>query len=98
MSTPLPTIHMNGTSPEMLRDEYADARTKIADAHEKLASVEFNGRDYYPQGPEAWTAAQDQYRKHLKALSDAADYCLAIAEHCQQAIDEKEQRRNERGI
>ena len=45
-----PTIHTNGTSPEMLRRGYEDARLAVVKAIQALDAIEFNARDYYPQG------------------------------------------------
>lgn len=90
MSEPIfPTVHINGTSAKCLFDGYLSAYRAANDLLDVCADkIEFNGRDYYPQGPEAFTKAQAERRKHLKAISDARDYFLAHAEHVQQFIKE----------
>jgi hypothetical protein len=44
-----PTLHLNGTGKNDLRDEYAAAYDAIDKAIEALAAATLNGRDYYPQ-------------------------------------------------
>lgn len=90
MSEPIfPTVHTNGTSAQCLFDGYVAAYRAANDLLDVCGEkIEFNGRDYYPQGPEAFTAAQNEYRKHLKAIADVRDYFLAVAEHVQQFIKE----------
>lgn len=89
----LPTIHLNGTSPQMLLDGYLDARSAILDACSKLEHVEFNGRDYYPQGPDAFRTARDEHRARLSALMSVADQLMVICEHCSDAIAAQEAQR-----
>jgi hypothetical protein len=43
----LPTIHMNGTSKEMLLNPWKEVSKKIRELEDSLEKVEFNGRDYY---------------------------------------------------
>ena len=88
-----PTIHLNGTSPESLRDQYLEAASAIRDAMNKAQSVEFNGRDYYPQGPEVFSRARTEFTSRIIALRDAMDYFMKVAEHCAEAADEREARR-----
>lgn len=57
----IPTIHLNGTS----RDNLIDGICEIDNALRKaLAAMESNGpnaRDYYPQGPKAFTKARAEH-------------------------------------
>ena len=80
-----PTIHLNGTGKQMLLDGYLDARRAVTEAQDKLAAVEFNGRDYYPQGPNAFEAARVEHEDRLRRLKAIADELLAIAMHIQDA-------------
>lgn len=78
----LPTIHSNGTKAEDLRDGYIEmfhAAQAVRDAFQK---VEFNARDYYPQGPEAFSKAQKEMTGVLKSVQDASDYFMHLATHC----------------
>ena len=56
-TTPLPTVHMNGTSHKMLTQDYEDAYFAFKTFIKAFGHIEFNARDYYPQGPDAWTEA-----------------------------------------
>jgi hypothetical protein len=62
----IPTIHLNGTSFTDLRDGYAAAYDAIEEAMEALGKAESNGRDFYPQGPEAFY----QHRKERQVAFD----------------------------
>ena len=62
----LPTIHLNGTSRERLIEQYTAAADAINDAYHALMAAAPNGRDYYPQGPQAMEAAT---REHIDRLS-----------------------------
>lgn len=77
----LPTIHMNGTSKRMLLEGYDDAQFAIRQAQEAIGKIEFNARDYYPQGPEAWTQAVQERSEMMHKLADVMDYLLKHIEH-----------------
>ena len=63
-----PTIHMNGTSGRDLAEGYANAYRAVDAAIEAVAKAGPNGRDYYPQGPEAMTQAVEEHRARLESL------------------------------
>jgi hypothetical protein len=93
MSAPkiiLPTVHMNGTSPGMLKEGYLEAYRAVKNAEAQLIGVEFNGRDYYPQGDAAWKKAREEHGARLEKLRGIADEIMAILEHVQEVIDAKE--------
>ena len=46
----LPTIHLNGTSREGLREQVRRAHEAANDLRQALMEMTPNGRDYYPQG------------------------------------------------
>jgi len=92
----LPTIHTNGTSAEDLRDGYLDACRAVCVAMDAMRTIEFNARDYYPQGQDAWRQAEAEQRARYDALQTIANELHSVVEHCQNAIDEKEARRKER--
>ena len=77
----LPTIHMNGTSREDLLRGYCDAIWTLVDAIEALARVAPNGRDYYPQGPDACATADAEHDARKRALMKVMDELQALAEH-----------------
>jgi len=69
----IPTIHLNGTGFTDLRDGYAAACDAIDKAIDALAKAESNGRDFYPQGPDAFY----QHRQERQAAFD--NLCAAHA-------------------
>jgi hypothetical protein len=89
----LPTIHSNGTSPEMLRDGYSAARLAVADAERALGCVEFNARDYYVQGPDAWRAAVLEMESRFNRLLTIKTELETLEMHCQDMIDAREAQR-----
>ena len=80
----LPTLHLNGTSGESLINALCEASSKLDDAYNALKQTAPNGRDYYPQGPEALTKATEEHRSRLRrldAIKDEIDQLtLAIAD------------------
>ncbi len=94
----LPIIHLNGTSAEDLREGYLTAATAIGDAIDAIGKIEFNARDYYcsPE-PGAWEKARKEFIDRINRLADVRLELTQIAMHCQQALDDKEARRKERG-
>lgn len=82
----LPIIHRNGTSAEMLLDDYRNAMDKLADAIEAIGKIEFNARDYYPvEG--AWDKAVSERREQLVALRKVYEELTEIAIHCNKHLD-----------
>lgn len=53
----MPTVHMNGTGLETLQVGYNAVDDALYDLTEAWGRVEFNPRDYYVQGPDAWDKA-----------------------------------------
>lgn len=78
---PLPSVHLNGTSREALRDGYESAYRATAEAIDAFADNGFNARDYYVQGPNAYSDARAERDKHLKALNAALAYLEMHVEH-----------------
>jgi hypothetical protein len=69
-----PTIHLNGTSFTDLRDGYAAAYDAIDKAIDALAAAELNGRDFYPQGPDAYYQARKERNAAFDQLLAAQQY------------------------
>ena len=63
-----PTIHLNGTSKQCLIDGYFDVVCALQAATGKVAEHAPNARDYYPQGPEAYTIARAEHQSRLDRL------------------------------
>lgn len=72
--TTIPTIHLNGTGFTTLRDEYAAAYDAIGKAVEALAATTCNGRDFYPQGVDAYYRARDERTEAFTKLREAHAY------------------------
>jgi hypothetical protein len=78
----LPTIHTNGTSARELARGYSNARLAVQNAIEILSKVEFNARDYYTQGPDAWNLAVNERSAEFDKLRSVADELYKLEEHC----------------
>ena len=72
--TTVPTVHLNGTSFTSLRDGYANAYDAIEKALSALAQAELNGRDFYVQGPVAYSQARAERKTALDSLWSAHEY------------------------
>jgi len=68
--TTIPTIHLNGTSKADLLEGYLDVLTALREASDALRKAAPNGRDYYVQGPDAYTAAATDHTARLRKLED----------------------------
>jgi len=75
----LPTIHINGTPGQRLRDQYHIAALAAEEAVKAIQVVEFHARDYYVQGDGAFDQAQREHRERIKALVAVRDDFLVIA-------------------
>ena len=91
-----PTVHLNGTSAETLIEGYCNARTAVMAAQDALAQIEFNARDYYVKGPDAYPAARKEHTARLAALAKIADELLQIAMDVQDQQQEREEQRAQR--
>ena len=83
--TTFPTIHLNGTSKKMLLDGYIEALHALKDAQEALQRIEFNARDYYVQGPDAWNKARDEMADQFGKLNEVEGYLTEVAIHISRA-------------
>ena len=67
----LPTVHLNGTSRQMLSEGYGNAYRALQQAIRAFKEIEHNARDYYVAGPVAWPQATTQrnvMRSHLRSV------------------------------
>jgi len=64
----IPTIHLNGTSADALIDQLSEAIDALAVALRRLQDASPNARDYYPQGPHAFTEAQAEHEARWRAI------------------------------
>ena len=79
-NTPLvtPTVHMNGTGFSDLWDGYTAIDADLHKLADSFSKVEFNARDYYVQGPEAYTSARDTRYSMAQKLRDIQEYVNTI--------------------
>lgn len=77
----LPSIHLNGSGRRMLTEDYTAAYHALQAAIRAFQSVEFNARDYYPQGADAFTRARHQRDAQLQHLSGVQHYLEAHLAH-----------------
>jgi hypothetical protein len=75
-----PTVHMNGTGRQDLLDQYLTAANAVTAARHALHDTYPNGRDYYPQGPEAIQHAMNEHEARLERLAAVRAELLALAE------------------
>ncbi len=75
----LPTIHLNGTSKQALLDQLADAYSALDEALAKMGQACPNGRDYYPQGPDAIGEALRQHERRLRVVRIIRDEYFALS-------------------
>lgn len=68
MSMRLPTIHLNGTSREYLFEEAVAAAGALRGAIAALEGMTVNARDYYPQGPDAYSEAAREHRGRIERV------------------------------
>lgn len=78
----LPTIHLNGTSADMLTEDYLAAANAVQLAVRALCKIEFHGRDYYVQPGDAFAVARVEHQSRLDRLRSVESELLAIASHC----------------
>ncbi len=74
-----PTININGTSSKELLDGFRKAHRAVSDAMNALNEAAPNGRDYYPQGPDALREAQQEHRARLEKLQSVKTELQEIA-------------------
>lgn len=75
----IPTIHSNGTSAQELIKQLREAYAALGTACDKLKEATPHGRDYYPQGPNAITAARDEHFTRLRKVEQVREEVLEIA-------------------
>ena len=54
----LPSIHLNGSGRRKLTEDYSAAYNKLIQFRDSFRAIEFNARDYYPQGNSAFSKAR----------------------------------------
>lgn len=75
-----PTVHMNGTAKSDLLRQNIEAANAVDTAIDQLCRAIPNGRDYYPQGPEALEQAMTEHRARRARLDAVRNELMDIAE------------------
>lgn len=83
---PLPTVHLNGTSKEMLLEGNVKILSAINELREAIGSCQFHGRDYYVQDQDvgiasSYVRASAERFKHLDNIADFEQYIEQHIEH-----------------
>jgi hypothetical protein len=78
MKLVFPTIHLNGDRASVLLEDHCDAMRSLRAAISDLPEV--NGRNYYPQGEDALTAAIAQRERWVRVLTDVQKEVEDVAE------------------
>lgn len=76
----LPTIHTNGTGRDTLLDVHTVAAGAVRRAIDCLSDTSPNGRDFYPQGIDAWKRARREHESRLERLQSVLKELQFIAE------------------
>jgi hypothetical protein len=63
-----PSLHLNGTTRDVLLDQTVDAIGALRTAIEAVMRIAPHARDYYPQGPDAFTKARAEHQQRLACL------------------------------
>lgn len=92
----IPTIHMNGTTGEVLLDQFTAAAAAVQKAIDAACDAGPNARDYYVQGPDAPLTAQREHEARVTSLKRVRDDLAAIAEGIQDQLDARDAARRSR--
>ena len=82
----LPTIHMNGTAASDLLESYCECCHSLRQTIKDLENHGPNGRDYYPQGPDALWTAQREHAARIAKVAEVLQDIEALAEHAAAAV------------
>lgn len=88
----LPCVHVNGTGAQTLAQGWGAAYRAVIDALRALEAIEFNGRDYYPLGDEAWQRARDEMALRAVLLTIVKRELEVICDHVQMEVDNRQKR------
>lgn len=92
----IPTIHLNGTSGEVLRDQWTAAGKALTAAITALCDAGPNTRDYYVQGPDAPLTAQREHEARIKVLRQMHADVSAVVDGIEEQLHERELQRRSR--
>lgn len=75
----VPVVHLNGTDKGDLLRHLDQTYRAITDVFRALEGAAPHGRDYYPQGPEAFEVARAQHEARAKKLIEVMDEIALLA-------------------
>lgn len=75
-----PTIHLNGTSAEVLLDNVRKALVALDIARTQITNMAPHPRDYYLQGEYAFDSASDSHASMLAKLKDIREEVYKVYE------------------
>jgi hypothetical protein len=84
-----PTVHLNGTSGEMLLEGYKAAAIAVNEALCKLEESAPNARDYYVQGAREFSHAMDEHMLRCHKLTAVREELVGLLHHVQDQIDQR---------
>lgn len=73
-----PTVHLNGTSAEELKDQFHRACAALQGAYTVLAGIAPHGRDYYVQTPDGYTQAREEHHARLAKITEIQAELVAL--------------------
>lgn len=84
-----PTIHRNGSSKQQLMEDLLTAMQAIDEAIKAVRQTSPNGRDYYPQGDDAFRTAGREHVERLKSLEKIKQELEELAMHIHDQPDNR---------
>ncbi len=75
-----PTVHINGTSRDELLRSYESAYNAVQAAIAAVIDSGPHARDYYVQGPDAFTKASNEHCDRITRLADVRNELLVLLE------------------
>lgn len=88
-----PTIHLNGSSPDTLYEQYTNASRAIAEAIDALREAAPHGRDYYPQEGDGIREATAEHVARLAKLESVLAEVKELTRHVANERSVRERRR-----
>ena len=87
-----PTIHSNGSSPEVMGNAYYEAYDALREAMEYLQKTCPHGRDYYPQDNGAvcgsnYIKAREEHKERMLALDAIMKDMIVLYKHVRKEND-----------
>jgi hypothetical protein len=87
-----PLIHLNGTSARDLTAGWDRIAERLCDLCDAWGDLEFNARDYYPQGSDAWPRACTEREAMARRIREVQTYVNRVRESLYEQEAERERR------